>query len=1053
MKKRKKVSRNRRNISESKRIRRTNKLFATFPFVLLLLLLIALLLIYKPILTGLVTSEKEISFDDTINAEFTSSSEYLWQVKNLGDIKSIKISGNAQNNTIARVYAGNEKKKYLFFAAGKLGPINGQTKITPFPVVEVKEGKEKDSKEKNKSEEIKINETEPINQTINITPIINDTITNETLNLTPIINETFNATIPLNDTIANGTIANETLILPINKSIIINLKYKNGTSYDAGNDGIESVNNIIDFTVEDTSFNWAYDISKLCTRWEMFSIDDEKATTVCYGSEECCALLSLKPTRNSWNEPLYLSYNLFGASHINIVSSQVIYANSSDIILSEWGNLTAKFEEEGMFGYSNVCLDTCSVSGFNKSSYKLIIEVEKGKLVISNINYAVRKLVENTPQQLAKEIVNYSIKQDSSLTINLSEYFNDADNDELHYSYYKNDNFGIIIEDNTAVITPAEGFSGEIYTFFTANDSESIAVSNVFLINVAKEKELTQLKAEINKPVAWLRKVLSEQLGELKVAIPEGAFNITVENEQKTRLSNDNIQVNEKGHLKSLDDYELNKSIEKIIKKLDKEKSKKKPNADKITELEKELNEMEKNSMQSIEFFSNVTNETQLIVSDNSTSFDVTFSTPAPEVVEEEKNEHTKLITISSELSYENILAYTTIQDAPQSAIKLYWIKDGAKELFTDVAYNDTNGNGLIDYVEWVVPHLSNQTFEITITILNVQSYPTVGGNWTVGFTTTGTGNLTVIASNGTTYAEKEGDDANTINDLDILELKCKDNVLFNYNDLIINNNVYLINENDGKIKINDTLAQTIGIKSLVVENFRCGNSTSLWAVKVLTTGKHTQQFNFSGQIAYANNLASVNSTNTSNLTIWDDTDTLLLSSFESINFYANFTNITSRAPINGSRVNCTFSENATGGWSDAVNMTFNATKSLYQYNMTFSNIGIFTFNVTCRDETYGYANVTANDTFQVGWVNVTETLNATNVQAAAPIGIFGHINLSNGTNVSNTGISLFINKLIPVLLTFVPLLKLICPNINLSNGTNVSNTGISLFINNVINK
>ena len=387
---------------------------------------------------------------------------------------------------------------------------------------------------------------------------------------------------------------------------------------------------------------------------------------------------------------------------------------------------------------------------------------------------------------------------------------------------------------------------------------------------------------------------------------------------------------------------ELNKSIEKIIKKLDKEKSKKKPNADKITELEKELNDMEKNSMQSIEFFSNVTNETQLIVSDNSTSFDVTFSTPAPEVVEEEKNEHTKLITISSELSYKNILAYTTIQDAPQSAIKLYWIKDGAKELFTDVAYNDTNGNGLIDYVEWVVPHLSNQTFEVSIT-------------------TTGTGNLTVIASNGTTYAEKEGDDANTINDLDILELKCKDNVLFNYNDLIINNNVYLINENDGKIKINDTLAQTVGIKSLFVENYSCDNSTGSWTVKVLTTGKHTQQFNFSGQIAYANNLASVNSTNTSNLTIWDDTDTLLLSSFESINFYANFTNITSRAPINGSRVNCTFSENATGGWSDAVNMTFNATKSLYQYNMTFSNIGIFTFNVTCRDETYGYANVTAN--------------------------------------------------------------------------------------------
>src|SRR3989338_1793338 len=281
MKKRKKVSRNRRNISESKRIRRTNKLFATFPFVLLLLLLIALLLIYKPILTGLVTSEKESLFNDTINAEFTSNSEYSWLPNNIGDLKSIKISGKIQNNTIAKVYIENNDAKYLILDTIKSNTSNGLSSITAFAVKEDKteternkdKGNEDENNERNETKG-NINETEPINQTINITPIINDTITIETLNLTPIITETFNATIPLNDTIANGTIANETLILPINKSIIINLKYNNGTSYDAGNDGIESVNNIIDFTVEDTSFNWAYNISKLCTRWEIYSIDD-----------------------------------------------------------------------------------------------------------------------------------------------------------------------------------------------------------------------------------------------------------------------------------------------------------------------------------------------------------------------------------------------------------------------------------------------------------------------------------------------------------------------------------------------------------------------------------------------------------------------------------------------------------------------------------------------------------------------------------------------------------------------------------------------------------
>jgi len=47
-------------------------------------------------------------------------------------------------------------------------------------------------------------------------------------------------------------------------------------------------------------------------------------------------------------------------------------------------------------------------------------------------------------------------------------------------------------------------------------------------------------------------------------------------------------------------------------------------------------------------------------------------------------------------------------------------------------------------YIEWNVLSLSNQTYEVSITILNVQSYPTVGGNWTVRFNATGTGNLTI---------------------------------------------------------------------------------------------------------------------------------------------------------------------------------------------------------------------------------------------------------------------------------------------------------------------
>jgi hypothetical protein len=42
-----------------------------------------------------------------------------------------------------------------------------------------------------------------------------------------------------------------------------------------------------------------------------------------------------------------------------------------------------------------------------------------------------------------------------------------------------------------------------------------------------------------------------------------------------------------------------------------------------------------------------------------------------------------------------------------------------------------------------------------SITILNPPSYPSVGGNWTVRFNTTGKANLTITAVNGTTWTNQ----------------------------------------------------------------------------------------------------------------------------------------------------------------------------------------------------------------------------------------------------------------------------------------------------------
>jgi hypothetical protein len=85
---------------------------------------------------------------------------------------------------------------------------------------------------------------------------------------------------------------------------------------------------------------------------------------------------------------------------------------------------------------------------------------------------------------------------------------------------------------------------------------------------------------------------------------------------------------------------------------------------------------------------------------------------------EEEMNEKgNKEVTISSEQHIEEgIISYTEIPETPkeqEGSIKVYWINE-KKEMPIE-AFIDSNNNALYDRISWIVPHLSNQTFEIII--------------------------------------------------------------------------------------------------------------------------------------------------------------------------------------------------------------------------------------------------------------------------------------------------------------------------------------------------
>ena len=111
-----------------------------------------------------------------------------------------------------------------------------------------------------------------------------------------------------------------------------------------------------------------------------------------------------------------------------------------------------------------------------------------------------------------------------------------------------------------------------------------------------------------------------------------------------------------------------------------------------------------------------------------------------------------------------------------------------------------------------------------TISILNVQSYPKVGGLWTVSFEVKGTADLIISPIDGTTWSEDDN---------------CDCDIIFQY----------LKNDEE-------SLAYAWDDNQIIIKNFSSENKL-YEASKVYTLGKHVLKFSFGDDVAYAYNDAS----------------------------------------------------------------------------------------------------------------------------------------------------------------------------------------------------
>lgn len=109
----------------------------------------------------------------------------------------------------------------------------------------------------------------------------------------------------------------------------------------------------------------------------------------------------------------------------------------------------------------------------------------------------------------------------------------------------------------------------------------------------------------------------------------------------------------------------------------------------------------------------------------STTLLSVEYETPAP-VISEAETDTGKIVEISAQDAdinlnnaktehITNVLAFSNIPEiykvGQEDEIKIKWQSQGDQEVPFH-AY-DIDGNGKLDYVEWTVPHLSDQTFEI----------------------------------------------------------------------------------------------------------------------------------------------------------------------------------------------------------------------------------------------------------------------------------------------------------------------------------------------------
>ncbi len=290
----------------------------------------------------------------------------------------------------------------------------------------------------------------------------------------------------------------------------------------------------------------------------------------------------------------------------------------------------------------------------------------------------------STPPEPSVQVQEFSFSDICIETCNLED-FNLTD--ESYNIRFEIENASINIENIGYEILPVKIEENITENISQENITENISQENITLANFTEN--ITQQQAIVGQPVKWSKRVSipdSDKAKEIKIDVPLEAENIQVNEIEK--VQGQGVRGGEK---------EARPAIQIDEKKIELDTGKVK-----IEEKDKGI---------------------EISINATAQEYEITYETPAPEISEREISKNRKEITVigPDSVHYQNVLASINFQETPKEKIKLYWLINGTRQLVENITYFDENNNGLIERIEWIVPSLSEQRYEIVIEITKAE--------------------------------------------------------------------------------------------------------------------------------------------------------------------------------------------------------------------------------------------------------------------------------------------------------------------------------------------